>query len=190
MLSPIHPQAIYFRKTCGLHKAILFLLPENSLHSSFASLCTRSKRVPQPIHSLFVVTNELSNTTSSDATSKTEDQPSETSNAPQPETVDSTEAEAQNKAEDTTSNPTVDDSAANADSGDVKHPANEDERQEMARKGELPKDPNDHSGEPMKMHSGSEGQEGDDDSNDQAEGEKHDDSKDQGKRYFTVFNGS
>jgi len=60
----------------------------------------------------------------------------------------------------------------------------------MARKGELPKDPNDHSGEPMKMHDDSEHQEGGDDSKDQAEGEKHDDGKDKGKRYFTLFNGS
>lgn len=36
--------------------------------------------------------------------------------------------------------------------GDGKHPHDEDERQEMAQKGELPKIAGDHSGEPMKMH--------------------------------------
>lgn len=37
-----------------------------------------------------------------------------------------------------------------------RHPRNDEEREKMAEKGELPKDPNDHSGEPMKMHDGSE----------------------------------
>ena len=36
--------------------------------------------------------------------------------------------------------------------GEVKHPQTEDERQEMAVKGELPKIPGDHSGEPLRMH--------------------------------------
>lgn len=38
--------------------------------------------------------------------------------------------------------------------GEAKHPKTEEERQEMAAKGQLPKIPGDHSGEPMRMHSG------------------------------------
>jgi hypothetical protein len=48
-------------------------------------------------------------------------------------------------------------SAAKAMAGEGKQPQDEDERQEMAQKGELPKIPGDHSGEPMKMHGATEG---------------------------------
>src|ERR1700761_2224676 len=35
-----------------------------------------------------------------------------------------------------------------------KHITSDEEREKLAEKGELPHDPNDHSGEPMKMHDG------------------------------------
>ena len=38
--------------------------------------------------------------------------------------------------------------------GEGKHPQTEEERQEMAAKGELPKIPGDQSGEPLRMHDG------------------------------------
>ncbi|KAF2397884.1 hypothetical protein EJ06DRAFT_142062 [Trichodelitschia bisporula] len=43
-----------------------------------------------------------------------------------------------------------------ADDGGQKVLRTEQEREELAEKGELPKDPNDNSGEPMKMHDGNE----------------------------------
>jgi len=40
------------------------------------------------------------------------------------------------------------------DSASKHHITSDEEREKLAEKGELPKDPNDHSGEPMKMHAG------------------------------------
>ena len=80
--------------------------------------------------------------------------------------------------------------SASESSGGIEKPANEDERQEMAQRGELPKDPNDHSGEPMKMHDGSEHKEGGEDNKDQAEGEKQENDESKGKLlrpHFTVW---
>jgi hypothetical protein len=52
------------------------------------------------------------------------------------------------------------DSQAQGDSATPKI-ASEDQRQELAAKGELPRDPNDHSGEPLQMHGGDAGKEAD-----------------------------
>jgi hypothetical protein len=39
-------------------------------------------------------------------------------------------------------------------SGSTQHITSDEQREKLAEKGELPHDPNDHSGEPMKMHAG------------------------------------
>jgi hypothetical protein len=58
--------------------------------------------------------------------------------------------------------------AASQVAGEGKHPRTEEERQEMAAKGQLPKIPGDRSGEPLRMHGGDDA---DADANARPEGE-------------------
>lgn len=81
----------------------------------------------------------------------------EPSNPAQNQAISSTKAEAESAQAGN------DQGEAQPDASQVeegKRPRDEDERQEMAVKGELPKIPGDHSGEPMKMHGDVQGEKG------------------------------
>jgi hypothetical protein len=71
----------------------------------------------------------------------------------------------------------------NDSSSGVKVPHSDAEREELMKKGEFPRDPNDHSGEPMKMHDASEQKKERSDSVAQEGGDPHGGSKGTGTEY-------
>jgi len=72
------------------------------------------------------------------------------------------------------------DAAKPTTDGEGKHPKTEEERQEMAVKGELPKIPGDRSGEPLRMHDG-DGADADPSDRPEGEGDKPDQSESAGQ---------
>jgi len=99
--------------------------------------------------------NDVAGTTSNtDTTPSTSTNPASSGAAPHQKQQGADRPEDEPNAEQTEAVKGTKDAAEESAGSKPVHITSDQQREELAAKGELPHDPNDHSGEPMKMHAG------------------------------------